>query len=178
MKFVTPLVVASGLMLAGCVTVPTGPSVMALPGTGKTYEQFRNDDFMCRDYALRQVGGATASQAATDSGVRSAAVGTLVGAAAGAAIGGHEGAGVGAGTGLLFGTLAGTGASQQSAYGSQRQYDNAYIQCMYAKGQRVPVSASFAQSLRQAQPAYPPLAPAGTYPPPPPGSPPPAPSGY
>ena len=174
---VSSLAAASAvLLLAGCAVAPTGPSVMALPGSGKNFEQFRSDDAECRQYAQHQVGGADANQAAADAGVRSAAVGTVVGAVAGAAIGGRDGAGVGAGTGLLVGSMAGTGAAQSSAYATQRNYDNAYIQCMYAKGQQVPVSGAVARSRTQApaQPAapagasYPPPAPSGNVPPPPP----------
>ena len=34
-----------GLMLvAGCASLPTGPSVMALPGSRKTFDVFRVDD--------------------------------------------------------------------------------------------------------------------------------------
>jgi hypothetical protein len=155
------------LLLAGCVTAPTGPSVMTLPGTGKSFEQFRLDESECRRYAGQQTGGADRSGA--DAGVRSAAVGTVVGAVAGAAIGGHEGAGVGAGTGLLFGSLAGTGAAQGSAYGTQRGYDNAFIQCMYAKGHKVPVPASMTMKNPPAPPpGAPPAPPPGQFPPPPP----------
>lgn len=164
-----PLAV-SILLLAGCAVVPTGPSVLALPGTGKNFEQFRSDDVVCRQYALQQVGGTSADRAAVDSGVRSAAIGTVVGAVAGAAIGGHDAAGVGAGTGLLMGSMVGAETAQRSAYGTQQNYDNAYIQCMYAKGQRVPVPASMAHSQSPAPAARPAAAPANTsYPPPPPG---------
>jgi hypothetical protein len=101
--------------------------------------------------------------------VRSAAVGTLLGAAAGAAINGGHGAAVGAGTGLALGGLAGTGAAQSSAYSVQQRYDFGYQQCMYAKGHRIPVSASsFRTESRQVQQAY-------RTPPPPPGMPPPPP---
>ena len=110
----TPIVrissLASLLLLGACVTVPTGPNVMVLPGTGKSFDQFRADEYDCRQYAAYQGGGMSASEAAADSGVKSAAVGTLVGAAAGAAINGGHGAAVGAGVGLLAGALAGTGA--------------------------------------------------------------------
>lgn len=158
------------LVLGGCVSVPTGPSVMALPGSGKSFDQFRADDADCRQFALGQVGGSAMDRAATDAGMRSAAVGTLVGAVAGAAIGGRDGAGVGAGTGLLVGSMAGVGAAQGSAYGTQRQYDNAYIQCMYAKGEKVPVSGEYSRGRAQPPSGLPP-APAGSYlpPPPPPG---------
>jgi len=174
---VSSLAAASAVLLvAGCAVAPTGPSVMALPGSGKNFEQFRADDAECRRYAQHQVGGADANQAAADAGVRSAAVGTVVGAVAGAAIGGRDGAGVGAGTGLLVGSMAGTGAAQSSAYASQRNYDNAYVQCMYAKGQQVPVSAAVARSRAQvpadrAGASYPPpgnIPPPSGYPPPPP----------
>jgi YmgG-like glycine-zipper protein len=152
------------LLLGACVSLPSGPSVMVLPGTGKSFDQFRSDDLECRDYASMQVGGATASQAASDSVAKSAALGTVVGAAAGAAIGGQSGAGVGAGTGLLVGTLAGSGAADTSAYGLQRRYDYAFVQCMYAKGHKVPVSGRLASA--------PPRAPAYASPPPPPPPPP------
>jgi len=168
MKSPTPYLLIGLLLLAGCASVPTGPSVMTLPGTGKTFDQFRFDDAECRHYALDQVGGSDAARAATDAGVRSAVVGTAVGAVVGAAIGGREGAAVGAGGGLMVGSVAGSGAAQSSAYGTQRRYDHAYIQCMYAKGHKVPVSESMMRSLPQAPAAdasYPPP------PPPPPGSP-------
>jgi len=161
------------LLLAGCASVPSGPSMMALPGSGKNFDQFRADDADCRIYARQQSGDA--NQAGVDAGVRSAAVGTVVGAVAGAAIGGHQGAGVGAGTGLVVGSLAGSGAAQSSTYGSQRVYDNTYVQCMYAKGHKVPVSGSFRQGQAPA-PAPAPAAsapPAGYYPPPPDYAPPP-----
>lgn len=159
------------LFIAGCVTVPNGPSGMALPGTGRSFEQFRADDYDCRQYASSQT-GLTPDQVAENSGVKSAAVGTVVGAAAGAAFGGSHGAAVGAGTGLLVGSLAGAGAANASAYGAQHRYDAGYMQCMYAKGHRVPVSGRFASQTprRAAYSAPPPPPPPGYYgtPPPPP----------
>ena len=174
------------LLLGACTTIPTGPSVMALPGSGKSFDQFRGDDADCRQFALSQIGGATANDRAIDSGVKSAVAGAAVGALAGAAMGGHQGAGVGAGVGLLAGGAAGAGAGQASGYGTQRRYDNAYVQCMYAKGDRVPVSGRM--GAEPARSAYPPPAPATSYapplppqgyaPPPPPGYAPPPPPGY
>ena len=32
------------LALGACTTLPTGPSILALPGTGKSFDQFRADD--------------------------------------------------------------------------------------------------------------------------------------
>ncbi|MFA5912545.1 MAG: YMGG-like glycine zipper-containing protein [Burkholderiales bacterium] len=168
---ISPL--AALLLLGACTTIPTGPSVMVMPGSGKNFDQFRNDDAVCRQFALDQIGGASANDAAVASGVKSAAAGAAVGALAGAAMGGRDGAGVGAGVGLLAGSAAGSNAAQATGYGSQRRYDNAYIQCMYAKGERVPVSGQMAPA-----PAYSPAAPSIGYPPPPPpGYPPPPPPG-
>jgi hypothetical protein len=88
------------LLLAACATTPTGPNVMVLPGSGKSFDQFRFDDYACRQYAHVQAGGTEPNQAAANAGVASAAVGAVVGTVAGAAIGGSEGAGVGAGLGF------------------------------------------------------------------------------
>lgn len=170
------------LLLGGCTAMPTGPSVMALPGAGKNFDQFRMDDAECRQFASIQTGGTTANQAATDATVRSAAAGVVVGAATGAAMGGQEGSGEGAGIGLLVGSMAGAGAARRSAYGTQRQYDHAYVQCMYAKGEQVPIPEIFERNPAHAPDMpppryyYPPPPPPGYYapplPPPPPGKPP------
>jgi hypothetical protein len=161
------------LILGACATyAPTGPSALVLPGTGKNFDQFRADDMECRQFASYQAGGSSQAQAATDSGVRSAALGTAIGAVAGAAMGGQHGAATGAGMGLLAGTLAGTGAGDMSARDMQRRYDNGYQQCMYAKGHRVPVSGRFAAPspsyISQPAASVPPPPPPGMAPPPPP----------
>jgi len=133
--------VVGAAMLAGCVYMPTAPMVTALPGTGKAFDQFRIDDVNCRNYAYSSVAGP--SQAASNTAAANTAASTALGAAAGALIGaaaGDAGAGaaIGAGTGLLFGGTANANALGYSYYDLQRQYDSAYIQCMYAHGNRVP----------------------------------------
>ncbi|MGR8999581.1 MAG: YMGG-like glycine zipper-containing protein [Gammaproteobacteria bacterium] len=158
------------VLLAGCAYMPTGPSVMVLPGTGMSFEQFRQDDSLCQQFAYGQMGGVTANQAAVDSQVGSAVVGTALGAAAGAALGGGSGAAIGAGSGLVAGTLAGSGEGGRAAYATQEGYDNAYIQCMYAKGHRVPVSGQFIYEDQIQAPNS-----SIRIPPPPPGTPPPPP---
>ena len=179
---------AVGLLLAGCATLPPGPSVMVLPGNGKDFEAFQFDDAVCRQWAAHQT-GTTTKQVATDAAVSGAAVGTAVGAATGAAIGAAygdpaTGAAVGAGVGLAGGTAAGAnqGAFAQDAV--QRRYDIAYMQCMYAKGNQIPMPAGsrLAPGATHAQSRPPtvdvPPPPAGSPPPPPPaGSPPPPPPG-
>jgi hypothetical protein len=148
------------LMLGGCTSMPSGPGVLVLPGTGKNFDQFRGDDMVCRQFAQEQLGGSSPNQVAAASGVNSAAVGTILGAAAGAAINGGRGASVGAGTGLALGGLVGTGTGQNAALSVQQRYDFGYQQCMYAKGHRVPVAGRFITESRLS-----------AYPPPPPGPP-------
>jgi hypothetical protein len=129
------------LLAGGCSTTPPhSPSVLVLPGTGKSFEQFRADNEICKQFAREQVGGQTTDMAATDSGVRSAAVGTILGAAVGAAADGGHGAGVGAGVGLALGGLEGSRAAEVSGGRLQQRFDYGFIQCMYAKGHRVPVA--------------------------------------
>jgi hypothetical protein len=164
----TPILAA--LLLGACTTMPSGPSVMALPGSGKNFDQFRGDDLMCRQYAQQQLGTSPES-AAIDSGVRSAAVGTVIGAVAGAAINGGRGAGVGAGAGMALGGLSGVGAGNASAYNVQQRYDFGYQQCMYAQGHKIAVSGRFVSESRQS--AQPPRGSSNYNPPPPDTAPPP-----
>jgi hypothetical protein len=110
-------------VIAGCASAPTGPSVMVLPGSGKTMEQFQVDDTRCR-------------QAAT-------------------------------------GELARDKSGQVSA---QKRYDMAYMQCMYAQGNQIPVvnrpgysSPAGASPATTGTISQPPPPPAGTPPPPPSG---------
>lgn len=177
------LPIAAVFLLTACATIPAGPSVMVLPGNGKSFEHFQADDAVCRQWAAQQT-GTTANRASTESTVGGAAIGTVIGAAAGAAIGAAAGspatgAAVGAGAGLLGGTAVGASSAEGARGSAQRRYDMTYMQCMYAKGNQIPVA-------RGSQPAYssppppPPSAPNPLppgIPPPPAGSPPPPPPG-
>ena len=162
---------SAAVLLGGCATLPTGPSVMALPAPGKSFEQFQAEDVACRQWAAQQVGppGAPANQ----NTAVGAAVGTAIGAGLGAAIGsasGHAGTGaaIGAGAGLLTGTAVGANADQAAAGTAQHRYDAAYQQCMYAKGNQIPGAVR-----RTPRPlAVPPPPPPPGYPPAPPGAPP------
>jgi hypothetical protein len=88
------------LMLVGaCTTVPSSPTVLVLPGTGRSFEQFHTDDYQCRQFASTQVGSS-----------------------------------------------AETGTAEDVAYTLQQRYDYGYMQCMYAKGHKVPVSGRFTSS--------------------------------
>ncbi len=171
--------IAAGLLVTGCATLPTRPNVMVLPGHGKDFEQFKVDDAVCRQWALQQT-GTTTKQASTDAAISAAAIGTVVGAAGGAAVGAAAGspatgAAVGSGVGLLGGTAVGADRAAGAQWSVQRRYDMAYMQCMYAKGNQIPMPAGFQPpptSTRQ-RPGAPPL----DVPPPPPGRPPPPPPG-
>jgi len=166
-------------LAAGCASVPTGPSVMVLPGSGKNFDLFQSDVAVCRQWASDQLGMSTHT-ASRNSTVGGAVVGTAVGAAAGAAIGAAAGnpaagAAAGAGVGLVGGTAAGAANASGAHVSVQRRYDMAYIQCMYAKGNQVPISGSLRTPSMSAGPPPPPP-PAGSAPPPPPSlSPPPPP---
>jgi hypothetical protein len=83
------LLLWAAVVLSGCSTVPVGPTVMVLPGPGKTLEQFRTDDAACRPWASQQA--STSSEGATT---------------------------------------------------AQWQYDIAYQQCMYVKGNQIPGAAA------------------------------------
>lgn len=159
------------LLLAACATpAPTGPGVLVLPGTGKTFDRFRVDDQDCRGFAYNAIGGQKAEEESKDTAVKSAVVGTAIGTAAGALLGGHQGAAVGAGVGLAGGSIVGADASRATSGSAQQRYDHAFTQCMYAKGHKVPVAGRYAYESRgsnsNTQAARTPP------PPPPPGKPP------
>lgn len=129
------------VLLAGCVTLPTGPSVRVFPTPGKPYDLFLSEDLTCRQAAERQV-GIPPQRIADENVARGAAVGTVIGAGVGAAIGaasGNAGAGaaIGAGSGLLVGSASGADAGRFEAREAQWRYDTAYLQCMYSHGNQV-----------------------------------------
>jgi len=129
------------VLLAGCVTLPTGPSVRVFPAPGKPYDLFLSEDSTCRQAAERQI-GMLPQQIADQNTARGAVVGTAIGAGVGAAIGaasGNAGAGaaIGAGSGLLVGSASGADAGRYEAREAQWRYDTAYLQCMYSYGNQV-----------------------------------------
>lgn len=153
-------VVSALLVVTGCATMPTGPSVLVLPAQGKPFEQFQVEDMTCRQWAAQQI-GMTAQDTANQSTATGAVVGTAIGAGAGALLGaasGHAGAGaaIGAGSGLLIGTAEGANAGQVSGWEAQRRYDHTYVQCMYAKGNQIPGRVQQYRTRRVASPPPPP----------------------
>jgi hypothetical protein len=142
MKWARNLVlIVAGLALSGCATVPTGPSVMVLPAEYKPFEVFQSEDLECRGWAAQQSGYPV--DAVNQNLAAGAAFGTILGAGLGAAIGaasGHAGTGaaIGAASGLIGGTAVASGPAYGAGWEVQRRYDNAYLQCMYSKGNLIP----------------------------------------
>ncbi len=170
------------VILGGCATIPTGPSVMVFPPPGKSFEQFQGEDAICRQWAEQQI-GMSPQEVANQNTATGAVVGTAVGAGLGAAIGSASGsvgtgAAIGAASGLLLGTAAGANAGQAYGWQAQRRYDIAYLQCMYAKGNQVPGRVTSTRRVRRMAPPPPPpdlsavsrdyYAPPRSVPPPPP----------
>jgi uncharacterized protein YcfJ len=153
---VTVLGLSASLLLGGCAATPMGPTVQVMPAANKPFEVFQQDQLVCKQFAEQQVGGQ--AESANTKAIGGAALGTVLGAGLGAAIGGGQGAGIGAASGALLGTGVGAGTSGGAQLTIQQQYDNAYSQCMYAKGNQV---RGFAPAVVYAPPPPPP-------PPPPP----------
>jgi hypothetical protein len=157
-----------------CATMPTGPNVLVLPGTGKALVQFEADDATCKQWAARQI-GVTARQAAAKTTVGGVATGKAADGAASASP--ATSAAVGAGSGLPGGSTAGAGLGERERWSVQDRYDVAYMQCMYASGNQIPVpreSVPIAVRALDASPANDsrasiPRPPEGIPPPPPPG---------
>jgi len=147
------------LTVAGCATVPRGPSVMALPGAEKTFEQFQADDAICRQWAAQQI-GISPQETINQNTATGAVAGTAIGGGLGAVIGsasGHAGTGaaIGAASGLLLGATQGANAGQFYGRQAQHRYDIAYIQCMYAKGNQVPGVTTRTRPVRRIPPPPP-----------------------
>ena len=148
------------LALAGCATLPSGPSVMVLPAPGKPFEVFQAEDAACRRWAEGQVGMGP-QENYNQNVASSAAVGTVLGAGVGAMLGaasGNAGAGaaIGAGSGLLLGSVSGADSGQVYGEQAQRRYDNSYLQCMYASGNQIPGTVRRDYRRRVAAPPPPP----------------------
>lgn len=158
---VTVLGLSASLLLGGCAATPMGPTVPVMPAANKPFEVFQQEQLFCKQYAEQQVGGQ--AESANNKAIGGAALGTLLGAGLGAAIGGGQGAGIGAASGAVLGTGVGAGTSGGTQLPIQQQYDNAYSQCMYSKGNQVPgfqAPAVYAPPPPPAQPAPPAPAPA------------------
>jgi len=161
------LAVACAALASACATEPVGPTVQVYPAANKPFEVFQGDQATCKQYASQQIAGQV--DQANENGVGAAVLGTALGAGLGAAVGGGRGAGIGAASGAIVGGDVGAGSSGSAQYRIQHQYNLAYAQCMYAKGDQVVGYRPYTPPPVYAAP------PPGYYPPPPPGYPPPPP---
>jgi hypothetical protein len=155
--------------LAACATAPMSPSLVTLPGTGRSFDQFRADDYNCRLYGEVQIGLRTAQSAAAAAmtvGTNPGAPGAMTSATF---VGGGQGGTIGQAV-TPPGVIPSSNLPAGTSYAAQQRYDNAYIQCMYASGNRVPVYDSGPRPASVAtQPANIPQPPPGAPPAPPPG---------
>jgi uncharacterized protein YcfJ len=136
-------------LLAGCAATPLGPTVQVMPGPGKTFDTFQSDNASCKGFAASQVEGQ--ADAANKQAVGAAVLTTVLGAGLGAAVGGAAGdagagAAIGAAAGAGGGAAIGANGSSNAQMSIQQQYDNAFAQCMYAKGEQVPGFAPIASA--------------------------------
>lgn len=136
----SPYSVALGcvLILAACAETPMGPTVQVMPGPGKSFSSFQNDQAVCRQFAEQAV--RDQAQGANLRGLGTAALTTVLGAGLGAAIGGGQGAAIGAAGGALGGAGLGAMRTFNVQNSIQAQYDNAFAQCMFSLGNSVPAA--------------------------------------
>lgn len=130
------------LLLAGCAETPMGPTAQVLPGPGKDYGQFLQEQNFCRSQASAAVQGQAERQ--NHKAIYGGLAATALGAGLGAAAGGGAGAGIGAAAGAMGGGLGGSLYSNSQQGGIQTQYNNAYVACMIA----------YKNVLPSPQPAY------------------------
>lgn len=159
-RAVLTLVAISSLsFLAACVSAPTGPTIAIMPREGKPFDLFQQEDQQCRGFATNSI--KDTSNAALKEGATSALIAAALGAAAGAVIQGGSSQNIGTGAGI--GLLGGAGIGAMNASGKQNQaqvqYNIAYQQCMYSKGNQVPSYPTQSNSgymPPQGKPAMPP----------------------
>lgn len=124
------------LVLAACAQTPMGPTVQVMPGVNKPFDAFQTDQVVCKQFAEQAVAGQAHN--ANMRGLGAGALTTVLGAGLGAAIGGGRGAAIGAASGAVGGGGLGAMTSSNREGSIQEQYNNAYAQCMYSKGNQVP----------------------------------------
>ena len=143
---------AAALLLSACVTVPTGPSVVAARQQQDLWS-FRPRAFACQ--RLRQSVGGTASRRTTGGVERSPArrSALLRARSSDRHPATRDQRGDQRGTSLLFGSAA-SNYYYGGYYEVQRRYDGAYMQCMYAKGNQIPVRGPAPVHYHAPPPAY------------------------
>jgi uncharacterized protein YcfJ len=119
------------VLFGGTAAAEMSPSVAVMPGKGKPFKVFQQDQAACKQYANNET--AAAQRQAAQQGNQVA-----TGAVVGGIIGGILGGGHGAAAGAAGGASDAADAQAQAQADLQQRYDDAYSQCMYAKGNQVP----------------------------------------
>jgi len=161
---VVSIIVTVLLLFTGCATAPLGPTIQVMPAPGKPFAKFQTESEECQAWAFQQMGGQEAVDRINSNAVLYGIIGGAIGAGIGALSGaswGHgprssgryaaRGAAMGAGIGTAAGAAQGAAASAYSGQQLQMIYDDAYVQCMYSKGNQVPGPV---QEYRQEQEYY------------------------
>jgi hypothetical protein len=130
--------------LVGCTGVAPGPVALVMPAQGRSLAHFQVDDEFCRAFALDRLGGVS-PEAAAITNLASSVIGAMgLFGLAGAVIDGSRGARIGAAVGAVTGGIGAGVAGLDARSPVQTRFDNAYVQCMFTRGHRVPISASLA----------------------------------
>lgn len=128
--------IAVALMAGGCASVPaeTGnaPSVGVLPGGGKTMAQFNTDDVACRGVAHARANDNTPLPVAMG-------LGSVEVASSSSRVTMRDRTVDTESTGSIYGNAP---AIDPKMLTVQQRYDTAYVQCMYSKGHKIPVSGA------------------------------------
>ena len=145
--------IAAGLLLTGCATPPLGPTALVMPASGKPFEVFAQDQFMCKQFASSEVDGGASVANMKEFGT--AALSTALGAGMGAAIHGRRGAEIGGGLGAIAGFASVANGSARDQNGLQGRYNLAYTQCMYAHGNQIAGIGGGPPRVASGGPGYP-----------------------
>jgi hypothetical protein len=152
------LPVGAALMLGACATGrPSGPVVIVVPGSGKNFEAFQQDDTICRRHVAANTGYGDLALPHTQG---SNAVPTGATGEAGTA----WAAGTTGGVGTAAGAPAGSGTTATNASGASTPEppdetipnQSGYLQCMAARGDTVrPEPTGYAETANWYGYAYP-----------------------
>jgi uncharacterized protein YcfJ len=135
-KTMTAGVAGIALLASACAAPPMGPTIAVMPPPNKPMELFQHDSSDCQGYAQGIV------KASVDQANQQMAgqviFGALLGAALGGAAGGARAIGAGAAAGAVVGTAVAADGAPWAQLSIQQQYDIAFAQCMYSRGDQVP----------------------------------------
>jgi hypothetical protein len=152
------LPLGAALMLSACASGPQpGPAAIVVPGSGKDFAAFQEDDTICRHHAAANTGYGDLALPHTQ-GSSAAISGTPGEAGTARAAGTTSGVGVTAGGPAASGSTAtnASGASAPEPPDETVPNQLGYLQCMAARGDTVrPEPAGYAEAANWYGDAYP-----------------------